>query len=157
MVKIAGATSTKNPYGLVPSWDVSCWSDPVPLVSLRKALVPPWFKEMEPRYRDSRVARNSAISTRYLAAFAAICLVSTIVLSIGALMLSTFSDDQIARAICICLDVCFLLSACIACDYRRNRGYVAIGYGSHASTALEDTLVDQTRIAPTHRSSLGLR
>ena len=63
---------------------------------------------MEPRYRDSRVARNSALSTRYLAAFAAICLVSTIVLSIGALMLSTFSDDQIARAICICLDVCFL-------------------------------------------------
>ena len=43
----------------------------VPLVSLRKALVPPWFKEMEPRYRDSRVARNSALSTRYLAAFAA--------------------------------------------------------------------------------------
>ena len=81
----------------------------VPLVSLRKALVPPWFKEMEePRYRDSRVARNSALSTRYLAAFAAICLVSTIVLSIGALMISTFSDDQIARAICICLDVCFL-------------------------------------------------
>ena len=63
---------------------------------------------MEPRYIASRVARNSAISTRYLAAFAAICLVSTIVLSIGALMLSTFSDDQIARAICICLDVCFL-------------------------------------------------
>ena len=63
---------------------------------------------MEPRYIACRVARNSAISTRYLAAFAAICLVSTIVLSIGALMLSTFSDDQIARAICICLDVCFL-------------------------------------------------
>ena len=63
---------------------------------------------MEPRYIASRVARNSALSTRYLAAFAAICLVSTIVLSIGALMLSTFSDDQIARAICICLDVCFL-------------------------------------------------
>ena len=64
--------------------------------------------EMEPRYRDSRVARNSALSTRYLAAFAAICLVSTIVLSIGALMLSTFSDDEIARAVFICLDVCFL-------------------------------------------------
>ena len=108
MVKIAGATSTKNPYGLVPLGDVSCGSNPVPLVPLRKALVPPWFKEMEPRYIASRVARNSAISTRYLAAFAAICLVSTIVLSIGALMLSTFSDDQIARAICICLDVCFL-------------------------------------------------
>ena len=83
-------------------------SNPVPLVPLRKALVPPWFKEMEPRYRDSRVARNSALSTRYLAAFAAICLVSTIVLSIGALMISTFSDEQIAQAICICLDVCFL-------------------------------------------------
>ena len=108
MVKIAGATNTKNPYGLAPLGDVSCGSNPAPLVPLRKALVPPWFKEMEPRYIASRVARNSAISTRYLAAFAAICLVSTIVLSIGALMLSTFSDDQIARAICICLDVCFL-------------------------------------------------
>ena len=87
VVKIGGATSTKIPYGLVPSWDVSCGSNPVPLVPLRKALVPPWFKEMEPRYRDSRVARNSALSTRYLAAFAAICLVSTIVLSIGALIM----------------------------------------------------------------------
>ena len=101
----------------------------VPLVSLRKALVPPWFKEMEPRYRDSRVARNSALSTRYLAAFAAICLVSTIVLSIGALMISTFSDDQIARAICICLDVCFL----------------------HISLAITGVIVDMLQFMPSHR------
>ena len=89
-------TARKTHKGLAPLGDVSCGSNPVPLVPLRKALVPPWFKEMEPRCIASRVARNSALSTRYLAAFAAICLVSTIVLSIGALMLSTFSDDQIA-------------------------------------------------------------
>ena len=52
---------------------------------------------MEPRYIASRVARNSAISTRYLAAFTAICLVSTIVLSIGSLMLGVLSDDAITR------------------------------------------------------------
>ena len=84
---------------------------------------------MEPRYRDSRVARNSALSTRYLAAFAAICLVSTIVLSIGALMISTFSDDQIARAICICLDVCFL----------------------HISLAITGVIVDMLQFMPSHR------
>ena len=115
----------------------------VPLVSLRKALVPPWFKEMEPRYRDSRVARNSALSTRYLAAFAAICLVSTIVLSIGSLTnaRSTFrrcdhaSDLYLSRQ---------LLRLRIACDYWRNRGYVAI---QHTHSCKVSVVVDWTATA----------
>ena len=48
VVKIAGATSTKNPYGLGPLGMFRAESNPAPLVPLRKALVPPWFKEMEP-------------------------------------------------------------------------------------------------------------